>query len=93
LVNKRAWRAKSLTKLLKIVDKDVNTTNAYGNTRAGNPPRTRVRRHRNTTSIRDPPTNLPINYYNDIWYDGLTNRQKRDLGAKDAKDIPEISDE
>ena len=33
------WRAKEVLKKLTDIDSDWNTTNAYGNTRAGNPPR------------------------------------------------------
>ena len=38
-VRKKVWRDKEITRLLRIVDRDHNTTNCYGNTRAGNPPR------------------------------------------------------
>ena len=31
LVKKRVWRNKAFTNLLKIVDADASTTNAYGN--------------------------------------------------------------
>jgi hypothetical protein len=83
-VKKRLWRNKAFTNMLKIVDEDANTTNAYGNRRSGNPPRTRLRRQGNASSTRDPPLNLPINFYDEVWYTSLTNRQKRDLGAKNG---------
>jgi len=89
-VKRRAWRSKALTRYLILVDHDQNKTNAYGNIRSGNPPRTRVRHSNNALSVRDPPTNLPINFYNEDWYSGLTNKQKRDLAAKDAVELPEV---
>jgi len=89
-VKKLVWRDKGLTDYMKLVDRDHNTTNAYGNRRAGNPPRTRVRRHRNPQSNRDPPIGLPINFYDEVWYQGLTRRQKNDLKPKQAVVLPAI---
>src|SRR5271170_1914500 len=87
-VKRRAWRSKSLTRYLILVDRDQNKTNAYGNIRSGNPPRTRLRHSSNAVSVRDPPTNLPINFYDEDWYSGLTNKQKRNLAAKSATELP-----
>ena len=44
------WWAKEVLKKLTDIDSDRNTTNAYGNTRAGNPPRLQKRRDRLETS-------------------------------------------
>lgn len=42
VARKKAWRDKEITRLLRLVDRDYNTKNCYGNTRAGNPPRHHV---------------------------------------------------
>jgi hypothetical protein len=80
------WRAKDILKKLMEIDCDRNTTNAYGNTRAGNPPRVRKRRDRLETSRKAIP-GLPLNFYDSNWYAGLTPGQKRELGAKEEKPL------
>jgi hypothetical protein len=42
-VKTREWRSKDLTPYLQMIDRDKKRTNAYGNTRPGNPPRERQR--------------------------------------------------
>lgn len=78
------WRSKDILKKLMDIDGDRNTTNAYGNTRAGNPPRVRKRRDRLETS-RNAIPGLPINFYDSNWFAGLTPGQKRELSAKEEK--------
>jgi hypothetical protein len=80
------WRAKNILKKLTDIDSDRNTTNAYGNTRAGNPPRVRKRRDRLETSRKAIP-GLPLNFYDSNWYAGLTPGQKRELAAKEEKPL------
>jgi hypothetical protein len=80
------WRAKDILRKLKDIDSDRNTTNAYGNTRAGNPPRVRKRRNRLETS-RNAIPGLPLNFYDSNWYAGLTPGQKRELAAKEEKEL------
>jgi hypothetical protein len=36
---RKVWRNKDITNILRVIDRDRNTANCYGNTRAGNPPR------------------------------------------------------
>lgn len=81
-----AWRANNILKKLTEIDSDRNTTNAYGNTRAGNPPRVRKRRDRPETSRKAIP-GLPLNFYDSNWYAGLTPGQKRELAAKGEKPL------
>jgi hypothetical protein len=78
------WRSRDILKKLVDIDSDRNTTNAYGNTRAGNPPRVRKRRDRLETSRKAIP-GLPINFYDSNWYASLTPGQKRELSAKEEK--------
>lgn len=80
------WRAKDILKKLTDIDSDRNTTNAYGNTKAGNPPRVRKRRDMQETSRKAIP-GLPLNFYDSNWYAGLTPGQKRELAAKEGKEL------
>jgi hypothetical protein len=80
------WRNKEILRKLMEVDRNRNTTNAYGNTRAGNPPRVRKRREGRETSRKAIP-GLPLNFYNPQWYASLTPGQKRELGAKEQKPL------
>lgn len=80
------WRARDILRKLTDIDSDRNTTNAYGNTRAGNPPRFRKRRDRLATSRKAIP-GLPINFYDSNWYAGLTPGQKRELAAKKERPL------
>lgn len=94
LVKKRAWRSSALVQYLNLVDNDRNTTNGYGNTRSGNPPRTRIRRSGNpTVSERGAVPGLPLNFYDKTWYSVLSRRDKRDLGAKEEMMLPELEDD
>jgi hypothetical protein len=80
------WRAKDILRKLTDIDRDRNTTNAYGNTRAGNPPRVRKRRDRLETSRKAIP-GLPLNFYDSDWYTGLTPGQKRELAVKQEEPL------
>jgi hypothetical protein len=60
-----------------MVDGDHNTTNGYGNTRAGNAPRKRVKG--GGRSAREAVPGLPENFYDEAWLASLSNRDKRDL--------------
>jgi hypothetical protein len=80
------WRAKDVAKKLMDIDSDRNTTNAYGNTRAGNPPRVRKRRDKLET-LRKAIPGLPINFYDSNWYASLTPGQKRELAAREEKPL------
>lgn len=91
LVRRMAWRNKQITKMLKIIDGDRNITNAYGNRRSGNPPRARVRRGGWETR-REAPPGLPINFYDDKWYQALSNGDKRSLRAEESVELREIED-
>jgi hypothetical protein len=89
-VRKKTWRNKDVTRLLRVVDRDHNVTNCYGNTRPGNPPRHRVV-HGGKESRREAPPGLPLNFYDSSWYARLTNGEKKELTWKGEVDIPEIS--
>jgi hypothetical protein len=90
VVNKAIWRDRRVTESLRLVDGDHNTTNAFGNKRAGNPARTRVIRARARPSAREAPPELPINFYDSTWYSGLTNRERNELMALPELQLPEL---
>jgi len=85
-VRRMPWRSKEIETRLIQVDKDRNMTNAYGNSRAGNQPRHRIRRNAKKLSLRKPSAGYPLNFYDDKWYAGLTKSQQEDLSATDAVD-------
>ena len=80
-VKRRAWRSKQLEPYMKMVDRECNRKNVYGNDRPGNRPHVRVRPARKVSQRRNIPPYLPRNFYDDDWYDGLTAMQKRELAA------------
>jgi hypothetical protein len=88
-VRKKVWRDKEITRLLRIVDRDHNTTNCYGNTRAGNPPRHRAPRG-GKESRREPPPGLPLNFYDREWHLSLTNGERKELRPQKEVEIPDI---
>ena len=78
------WRDQSILRKLMDIDSYRNITNAYGNTRAGNPPRRRLHRGGQETSRKAIP-GLPINFYDQSWYASLTPGHKRELDTKEEK--------
>lgn len=81
-VKTREWRSTELIKYLHQIDLDANGTNAYGKARPGNPQRVRRRRVNATLSYRRAVPGLPINFYDEVWYASLQNRDKTALKAK-----------
>jgi hypothetical protein len=79
------WRNKEFVQKNSLTDQARNTTNAYGNPRAGNRPRTRKRRRDAKVSERKAPRGKPINYYDQEWYYKLTPGQRRALEAGPEK--------
>ena len=73
-----------------MIDRDRNVTTAYNNTNPGNPPRLRKRRNNATETARNALPGLPINFYDPDWYNELTDRQKKEIGAKAAMELLEI---
>ncbi|KAF8810951.1 hypothetical protein BYT27DRAFT_7208933 [Phlegmacium glaucopus] len=65
------WRGKEMVRKLMDIDHDRNTTNAYGNTRAGNPPRVR-RRQDGRETLRKAIPGLPLNFYDPNWSENGT---------------------
>ncbi|PPR05293.1 hypothetical protein CVT26_011616 [Gymnopilus dilepis] len=85
IVKKIPWRNRRLTEVVQGIDKSRNLTNAYGNTRPGNSPRTRIRRDRPRKSARKKaPTGKPVDMYDTDWYEKLTYRKQIALKAERA---------
>lgn len=90
LVVRKDWRHPNLIRLLKWLDQNRQKLTAYGNRKPG------ARRHRRLrypngrapTSLRKPLARLPINFYNEVWYNGLTTAQQKDLQAGPPQALP-----
>jgi hypothetical protein len=89
-VKRMGWRPGVLTCRIMLIDRDRNVTTAYNNANPGNPPRLRKRRNNATGTTRNAPPGLPINFYDPDWYNGLTDRQKKEIGATPAVELLEI---
>ncbi|KAJ7175609.1 hypothetical protein C8R46DRAFT_1214079 [Mycena filopes] len=83
------WRNPDVVRLLKWIDLHKPNHNVYGD-RTGNPPHRRLRlpHGKAPESLRRAIANLPINFYNPIWYEGLSAGQKIRLGATVAQPLP-----
>lgn len=86
-VKRRDWRSKTLVNYLRIVDADYNKINGYGNPRPGNRPRKRRRPGNVKISLRKAVPGLPRNFYDDTWYETLSNRQKHHLAPMDPVEM------
>jgi hypothetical protein len=91
-INKLLWCNKEITRMLRFVDQNHNTTNTYGNTRGSNPPHVWILWGRKE-SMRDAVPGLPKNFYDHTWYMGLLNKDKKELNAKPPIKLPDIVEE
>ncbi|KAJ7153758.1 hypothetical protein C8R46DRAFT_1042141 [Mycena filopes] len=84
------WRHPDLVRLLIWIDLNRPKHNVYGDRMSGNPVhrRLRVPYGGSPKSLRRAIANLPINFYDPIWYQGLSNGQKTRLGATAAQPLP-----
>jgi hypothetical protein len=90
-IKKCLWWGKEMTRMMRLVDQDQNKTNAYGNTRSGNPPHRRV--PGGSISLREAVPELPKNFYDRRWYKTLLNRDKKELNTRPAVELPDITAE
>lgn len=91
-VKRMVWRAKWLTDMLLMVDKDYKRTNMFGNQKSGNPARRRERRH-GRASVRGPPAKKPRNFYDETWYGNLDAGEKRDLDVESDDELLDIEED
>jgi hypothetical protein len=85
-IRTRAWRSREVLNRVKTVDKDNNTTNAYGGARPGNRPRER-RRMPGAISKRAPVAKCPSNFYAPEFVSNLGNRERKLLWMLEAQDL------
>ncbi|KAF9000894.1 hypothetical protein BDQ17DRAFT_1327538 [Cyathus striatus] len=89
-VKKCSWRSSTLTNYLSVINKDHNFMIEYGEICPGNLPRVRKQCVGVTRSTCSAIPGLPRNFYDDTWYESLSNRDRRYLDVQDAVDLPEI---
>lgn len=89
-IKAREWRNRDLIPYLKMIDRERKRTNAYGNIRAGNPPRERQRIAAAAKSDRKAIADLPLNFYDKTWYAGLSYRDKAVLRPKAILKMPSL---
>ena len=82
------WRSNEVVALLQYVDRNQNQLNCFGNYKPGGQPHERNRSAYAPVSKRTALAGLPINFYNPVWYEGLTATEQRQLQAKPAFDLP-----
>ena len=81
-IKTRDWQNKDLIPYLQMIDRDRMRINAYGNKRPGNAPRERQRITAASNSNRKAIPDLPLNFYDETWYAGLSCWDKALLKPK-----------
>lgn len=87
----KQWRSIELRNLLTYVDDNRIAVNTYGNPLSGARPRKRIRGRHPPISKSSAVPCLPMNFYDQAWYDSLTERQQFDLDSRDAIALPELA--
>lgn len=90
VVRLKEWRSATVTGLLQYVDRNRKKINASGSRVAGVRAYLRIRNSHGPLSPREAVAGLPRNFYNDAWYDSLSQIQQRQLGATDVMELPEV---
>lgn len=89
----REWRSAEVMTLLRYIDENRKRTNGYGNPLPGARPRLRTRPRYPLTSRREAMACLPRNFYNDAWYDSLTEIEQVQLGVGEPVELPKVTDD
>ena len=89
IVRIRLWRSKALIPYLDMIDEDFNDTGGVSGRVTGNPGCKRIRQGMVFSTGRAL-TELPLNFYDDIRYSGLSMREKSLLKARPAVEMPTI---
>lgn len=92
-VKRRVWRNKKIDSYMKIIDRHMIVKNVFGNDRAGTRARLRVRPAHKASDRAHIPPKLPRNFYDDEWYNGLSQKEKDDLHAQPSVEMLEFEDE
>jgi hypothetical protein len=91
-VHIKDWRSDDVKRLLLYIDANRKTTNATGTRIGGVRAFIRVRRAYGPLSARQAVAGLPRNFYNTLWYDGLSRIQQLQLAAIDNIQFPHVDD-
>lgn len=86
----KEWRSSDVIDILQHVDRNYNPFNGYGNIKGGTAPHARKRLPNIPASTRKPLSGLPINFYHPVWYQSLTEVEKRLLDAQPMVQLPNI---
>lgn len=92
-VKRRVWRNKEIDPYMKIIDRHMVVKNVFGNDRAGTKARLRVRPAHTASDRAHIPPNLPRNFYDDEWYNSLSQKEKDDLQAQPPMEMLEFEDD
>ncbi|KAJ7711817.1 hypothetical protein B0H16DRAFT_1744820 [Mycena metata] len=86
----KGWRCPDVVRLLKWIDLRRPKHTVYGERKPGNAPHRRLRLPygKAPKTLRRPIANLPENFYDRIWYQGLSSGQKTRLGATEEQALP-----
>jgi hypothetical protein len=74
--------------LLEYIDANRKTTNEFGSHLPGTRPHVRIRGQYPPASSQTIVAALPRNFYNQTWYDSLTEIQQVQLGAREPIQLP-----
>lgn len=89
-IRRKEWRSTEVQYLLVYIDANRKTTNEFGSNLPGTRPHTRFRRRNANASIHRPVAGLPRNFYNNAWYDSLTEIQQFHLDPSDPVVLPDV---
>jgi hypothetical protein len=92
VVRVKEWRSTEVKDLLVFIDANRKTLGELGSSLPGNKPHERVRGRYAPSSSQPAIVGLPINFYSAIWYAGLTEIEKTQLGALPAVQLPNLDD-
>lgn len=93
VVRRKEWRSKVVEAGLMFIDEHRNTRNAYGNRLPGGRPRIRVRNSNLACISTNPPRACqPKNFYDETWFESLSNRNKTSLAPRPEMMLPTLED-
>lgn len=84
------WRSEKLISYLDHIDRAKQPTNAFGKLAPGNVPRQRVRQVGGKILRAQAVSELPRNFYDDMWFAGLSAADKSALRATAAVEFPPL---
>lgn len=86
----KEWRSAEVNELLRFIDDNRTTKNAYGTPLPGSTPSVRVWGRHGPFSQKSAVAGLPRNFYDNVWFDALTEIEKAHLDALGPIELPVI---